>query len=535
MLRPSTPSLILPRIAPAFARFASNAPNVHNHAASTNPTHPTSGPTSSSSSGSSGSSSNKSSQPAKASSVQSAEQLLRQPVPLFSDPTSTRTTGPASLLSYPLTQVTRLSNGLRVASESSGGETATVGIWIDTGSRYEDEKSNGVAHFLEHMTFKGTSRRSKQSLEMEVENLGGHLNAYTSREQTVFYAKVFKGDVGQAMDILADIVQNSKVEEDDVERERDTILREMKEVDGQLSEVIFDRLHATAYRGTALGRTILGSENNIQSITRDDIRSYVRRHYTAPRMVIAGAGAVEHGELVQLAEKLFSSVPSAPPAGEEPYMEPARFTGSDLLTRFDDMPLAHVALGYQTAGWTDPDNFPLMIIQTMLGNWQKEVHGGMHSSSKLVSNVAKWELAHSISTFNTQYSDTGLFGVYAVAEPTTLNNLTWAITDALTTLCYTVDDVLLAEAKNSLKMNTLAHLDGSTVVCEDIGRQLLTYGRRMHPVEMLARIDAVDRAAVKQAANRFFFDRDHALAAYGPIWELPDYNFIRSRSYFARF
>ena len=530
LLRPAKSSLILPRSTPTLSRFASNAPNMQNHAASTNQAHATSSsssPSSSNKSSSSGSSSKSSSQ--------SVDQLLHQPVPLFSDPTSTRTTGPSALLSYPLTKVTTLSNGLRVASESSGGETATVGIWIDTGSRYEDEKSNGVAHFLEHMTFKGTSRRSKQSLEMEVENLGGHLNAYTSREQTVFYAKVFKGDVAQAMDILADIIQNSKVEEDDVERERDTILREMKEVDGQLSEVIFDRLHATAYRGTALGRTILGSENNIQSITRDDIRSYVRRHYTAPRMVIAGAGAVEHGELVGLAEKLFSSVPSEPPAGEEPYMEPARFTGSDLLTRFDDMPLAHVALGYQTAGWTDPDNFPLMIIQTLLGNWQKEVHGGMHSSSKLVSTAAKWELAHSISTFNTQYSDTGLFGVYAVAEPTTLNNLVWSITDALTTLCYTVDDVLLAEAKNQLKMNTLAHLDGSTVVCEDIGRQLLTYGRRMHPVEMLARIDAVDRAAVKQAANRFFFDRDHALAAIGPIWELPDYNFIRSRSYFARF
>ena len=218
-------------------------------------------------------------------------------------------------------------------------------------------------------------------------------------------------------------------------------------------------------------------------------------------------------------------------------MEPARFTGSDLLTRFDDMPLAHVALGYQTAGWTDPDNFPLMIISDAAGQLAE---GGARRHALVVASLVSTRGqvgagALHLVTFNTQYSDTGLFGVYAVAEPTTLNNLVWAITDALTTLCYTVDDVLLAEAKNQLKMNTLAHLDGSTVVCEDIGRQLLTYGRRMHPVEMLARIDAVDRAAVKQAANRFFFDRDHALAAIGPIWELPDYNFIRSRSYFARF
>lgn len=449
-------------------------------------------------------------------------------------PSFPRTT-PASLANYPTTQISRLSNGLRVASEKGDGETVTVGVWIETGSRYEDEKTNGVAHFLEHMSFKGTSRRSRRSLELEVEDLGGHLNAYTSREQTVFYAKVFKKDVAQAVDILSDILQHSKIDQEDVERERQTILREMREVEGQLEEVVFDRLHQTAYRGTALGRTILGSEANIESITRDDIRAYVRRNYTAPRMVIAGAGPIDHSELVKLAEKHFGQVPSSAPQGQEPYMEPARFTGSDILIRQDDMPAAHVALGFQTAGWQDPDNYPLMLIQTMLGTWEKSVHGGMHSSSRLVANVAKWELAHSITTFNTQYSDTGLFGIYGVADATTLANLTWAMTDAITTLCYTVDEDLLAEAKNQLKMNMLTHLDGTTVVCEDIGRQLLTYGRRIHPVEVLARIDAVDKHAVKRAANRFFFDRDHALAAIGPIWELPDYNWIRGRSHFARF
>ena len=512
VLRPTAPSLVLPRTSSLLPSSLSRAASTGG-AITAQSSKPSPSPS-----------------PLKVPPLLAAE--LSAPIPLFSTESST---GPSSLLSYPLTKVSQLSNGLRVASESGPGETATVGVWIDTGSRYEDERTNGVAHFLEHMTFKGTSRRSRQKLELEVENLGGHLNAYTSREQTVFYAKVFKKDVAQAMDILADILQDSRVEEEDVERERETILREMREVDGQLEEVIFDRLHATAYRGTALGRTILGSEQNIESITRDDIRSYVRRHYTAPRMVIAGAGAVQHDELVKLAERLFSSIPSSAPDGQEPYMEPARFTGSDILIRYDDMPLAHVTLGYQTAGWTDADNFPLMIIQTLLGSWDKSVHGGMHSSSRLVSNVAKWELASSISTFNTQYSDTGLFGIYAVAEPTTLNNLMWACTDALTTLCYTVDDVLLAEAKNQLKMNMLSHLDGSTVICEDIGRQLLTYGRRMHPVEVLARIEAVDKNAVKQTANRFFFDRDHALAAIGPIWELPDYNWIRSRSHFARY
>ncbi len=241
-------------------------------------------------------------------------------------------------------------------------------------------------------------------------------------------------------------------------------------------------------------------------------------------MVIAGAGAVQHDQLVGLAGKLFGQVPNTPSNGIAPVKQPARFTGSDILIRYDDMPHAYVAYGFPTAGWNDPDNFALMLIQTMLGSWEKSIHGGVHSSSPLVSGVAQYELAHSISAFNTQYSDSGLFGIYAVADPTTLNNLMYAMVKSLSSFSNTVDEALLAEAKNQLKMNMLSHLDGSTVIAEDIGRQLLTYKRRLHPTEVLARIDAVDAAQIKQTARRYFYDRDHALAAIGPIWELPDYN-----------
>ena len=190
-------------------------------------------------------------------------------------------------------------------------------------------------------------------------SIGGHLNAYTSREQTVFYAKVFKKDIPQALDILSDILLNSKISEEDVNRERDTILREMREVDSQLEEVIFDRLHQTAYRNTALGRTILGSEQNIETITRADIKEYITKHYTAPRMVIAGAGAVDHKQLVDLSSKLFAGIPTNPPSNQKVSMEPSLYTGSDMLIRYDDMPLAHIALGYQTAGWRDPVSYYL--------------------------------------------------------------------------------------------------------------------------------------------------------------------------------
>jgi len=406
-------------------------------------------------------------------------------------------------------------------------------VWIDAGSRFETPASNGVAHFLEHMSFKGTGKRTRQQLETEIETMGGHLNAYTSREQTVFYFKVAKANIPQAMDILSDILTNSTYENEAIENERGVILREMEEVADNMEETVFDRLHETAYRGTMLGKTILGPEENIKAITRDQLLDYIKTFYIAPRMVIAGAGDITHDHLVGLAENFFGGVPTK--SKREIYMEPARFTGSDIRVRFDSMPAAHVALGFPIAGWNDPDNFPLLVIQAMLGNWDAKSFGGQYHSSRMISEVAQLDLAHSLQTFNTQYSDTGLFGVYAVVDKLGQDDLMHRITKSVTSLSYHCDPVLLAEAKNRLKMTMLSQLDGSTNVCEEIGRQLLTYGRRIHPAEAVARIDAVDEAAVKNCATRYFYDRCHALAAIGPIYELPDYDWIRRRSYYLRY
>merc|ERR1712142_1151732 len=213
-----------------------------------------------------------------------------------------------TLLNVPPTRVSVLDNGMRVATEDTGSPTATVGLWIDTGSRFETSANNGVAHFLEHMAFKGTSKRSQTDLELEVENLGAHLNAYTSREQTVFYAKCLSEDLERAVEILSDILTNSTFGEQEIERERGVILREMQEVEMNLQEVVFDHLHAVAYQGTPLGRTILGPTGNIKSISRDDLTNYIKDHYKGPRMVLAGAGGVDHGKLCSLAEKYFAKI-----------------------------------------------------------------------------------------------------------------------------------------------------------------------------------------------------------------------------------
>ncbi|TYZ68444.1 hypothetical protein PybrP1_004303 [[Pythium] brassicae (nom. inval.)] len=440
---------------------------------------------------------------------------------------------PAYVLNAPATEVTTLANGLRVASEGSHGETATIGVWIGAGSRYETAQNNGAAHFLEHMAFKGTAKRTQQQLELEIENMGGHLNAYTSREQTVYYAKVFKKDVPRAVDILSDILQNSKLDEAAIERERDVILREMEEVNKQPEEVIFDRLHETAFMGNGLGRTILGPIENIRNLKKADLVDYIATHYTAPRMVVAGAGAVDHAQLVDLAKNAFGGLPTKPKVA--PTLEPVRFLGSDVRIKDDDQPLAHLAIAFEGFSWTSEHAFPLLIMQTLLGSWDRTSGAGINMSSKLGQVVAEKELAHSFMAFNTCYQDTGLFGVYAVADRFKLNDLTWYTMEALVRLVHKTTDEEVALAKTQLKANMLMQLDGSSPICEDIGRQLLTYGRRLTPAEIFARIDAVDAAAVRVAADEVINDKEHALAATGPIYELPDYNFIRSRSYWARY
>merc|ERR1712071_728409 len=246
-----------------------------------------------------------------------------------------------TLANAPPTRLSVLDNGLRVATEDSSSPTATIGVWIDAGSRNENENNNGVAHFLEHMAFKGTGKRSQTDLELEIENMGAHLNAYTSREQTVFYGKCLSQDVDKMVEVLSDILQDSKLGEHEIERERGVILREMQEVETNLQEVVFDHLHATAYQGTAPGRTILGPTQNIKSLSRKDLSEFIKTHYQGSRMVLAASGGVQHEQMVKLANAHLGSLPNVYSEGQPPVPDRCRFTGSEIRVRDDDMPFAH--------------------------------------------------------------------------------------------------------------------------------------------------------------------------------------------------
>ncbi|TQS36235.1 hypothetical protein Golomagni_03320 [Golovinomyces magnicellulatus] len=438
------------------------------------------------------------------------------------------------------TETTTLRNGLTVATEHSPwAQTSTVGVWIDAGSRAETDKTNGTAHFLEHLAFKGTGKRTQKQLELEIENLGAHLNAYTSvRVRELMYgvladfvmSSAFNADVPVTVDILSDILQNSKLEPSAIERERDVILRESEEVDKQLEEVVFDHLHATAFQGQPLGRTILGPAENIQSIQREDLTSYIKTNYTADRMVLVGTGGVPHAQLVELAEKNFSGLPTASSTSANSVSKTKpTFWGSEVRIRDDTLPTANIAIAVEGVSWKDPDYFTALITQAIVGNWDKAMGNAPHLGSSLSSFVHRHELANSFMSFSTSYSDTGLWGIYLVTDKLTrIDDLVHFTLREWSRICYDVTEAEVERAKAQLKASILLSLDGTTAVAEDIGRQLITTGRRMPPEEIEREINAITEKEVLSFAQRKLWDRDIAISAVGSIEGLLDYQRIRN-------
>ncbi|KAG8182104.1 hypothetical protein JTE90_018375 [Oedothorax gibbosus] len=430
------------------------------------------------------------------------------------------------VLNVPETKVSRLPNGLQIATEDSGIPTCTVGLWIDAGSRYENEMNNGVAHFLEHMAFKGTSTRTQTGLELEVENMGAHLNACTSREQTIFQAKCLKKDVKRAIDILSDILQNSKYGNSEIEVERGVILREMQEIEMNLQELVFDHLHAAAFQNTTLGRTILGPIENIKSISRKDLVDFKTNHYVASKMVLAGAGGVDHQHLVQFAEEYFGSLKSHGADGAD-FLEPCTFTGSESRLVDSTMPLVHAALAVEGCGWSNPESIPLLIANILIGNWDRSHGSGGNIYSKLANNAGAKNLCHNFLSFNTCYKDTGLWGIYLVSDAKTLNEMIKTVQEEWHRLCTSVTEDEVTRAKNLLLTNSLLLLDGSTPIFEDIGRQMLNYGRRIPLTEMEARIDMINADVVREVCSSYLKKKPLTIAAIGNIENMMDYDVLQ--------
>jgi processing peptidase subunit beta len=427
------------------------------------------------------------------------------------------------------TQITTLPNGFRVVTEPRVGETAAVGVFIGAGSRHEDINNNGVAHFLEHMYFKGTQKRSSKDLEVEYENAGSYMNAHTSREYTAFTSHCLRDDVDRSVDSLADVLLNSRFDPQLIESEKSTIIREMEEVNTNIEEVLFDNLHATAFQGSSLGFTILGPKENILRMTRQQMINYRSTYYTAPRMVLVGVGNVDHSHLVKLGEKYFNQVP-AKSLGATPE---TRYVGSDIQLYNPEIPFMHLAIGFEGPSISSPDILVLNVIQLLIGSYDKAMGIGKHVSTSFCSKIAEKDLARSVVPFNHAYSDTGLFGVHIVSDGgKDTDTLMVSAVSEMTRLCYKVNDIELERAKNLLKSQMLASYEGGlSGVLEEVGRQMLFYGRRPSVAEMFARIDAITSNDVRRVATKYIYDKDPVIASIGKTEESLEYSWLRIHTY----
>jgi len=405
-------------------------------------------------------------------------------------------------------RVTRLPSGLTVVSETMPRvETVSVGAYIAAGTRHEAPEVNGVSHFLEHMAFKGTARRDAAAISREIENVGGHLNAYTAREQTAFYAKVLKEDVALAVDIIGDILTHSVFPPEEIERERGVILQEIGQANDTPDDIIFDHFQETAYPAQPMGRPVLGTEETIRAMTREALTGYMRSHYGPEAMVVAAAGAVEHEALLDLVRRHFADLPASAPAAPEA----SRYEGGEFREG-RELDQVHIVLGFPSVPHGDPMHYPTQILSTLLG-------GGM--SSRLFQEIRERRgLVYSIYSFASPFRDHGLFQIYAGTGEKEAAELMPVTIEALRAVQRDVTEEELARAKAQLRASLLMSLESTGSRCEQLARQIQVFGRVIPVEETKARIAAVTVEQVQQAAAMMFRARP-TLAAMGPAEHVP--------------
>lgn len=389
------------------------------------------------------------------------------------------------------TQISRLANGLRVVTHRMDHlETLSLGVWVGTGARHEPEALHGISHFLEHMAFKGTSSRSARRIAEEIEEVGGELNAATSIETTAYYARVLKGDDDTALEILADILQDSVFDAVELERERDVILQEIAASQDSPDDLVYDLVQDAAYPKQAIGRTILGTPESVQSIRADDLRAYLRKHYAPNRLVVSAAGAVDHDRLCRHAETLFGG--DAQTSDES--VDKAVFAGG---VRSSKKPFeqSHIVIGLEGVAYRAHDFFAAQVLSGLMG-------GGM--SSRLFQEVReKRGLCYSIYSSAWSLSDTGLLAIHAATGSEQMTELVDVVCAELTRLAQDgPNDAEMGRAKAQLKAGLMMGLESSSARAEQMARHIMAHGKLIPKEELIARVEEVSSTQVQALMQR---------------------------------
>ncbi|WP_224815556.1 pitrilysin family protein [Hasllibacter sp. MH4015] len=414
-------------------------------------------------------------------------------------------------------EIHTLKNGLRIVTEHMPGlESAALGLWVSAGGRHERVEQNGIAHFLEHMAFKGTKRRSALQIAEEIEDVGGYINAYTSREVTAYYARVLKQDVALALDLIGDIVLNPVFDPKEIEIERGVILQEIGQAADTPDDIIFDWLQEVAYPEQPLGRTILGPAERVQAFGRADFDRFVGENYGPEQLILSAAGAVDHAEIVRLAEATFGHL--TPVSGTVPM--PGQFAGGEHRV-VKGLEQAHFTLALEAPGYRSDDIYTAQIFATALG-------GGM--SSRLFQEIReKRGLCYTIYSQVGSYDDTGLLTIYAGTSAEDLPELVGLTVDELRRSAETMTEAELARARAQMKAGLLMGLESPSARAERLARLVAIWNRVPPLEETVARVDAVTLAGLKDHAGALGRAGRAAMALYGPVEAAPDLSRVTER------
>lgn len=387
---------------------------------------------------------------------------------------------------------TRLDNGLIVLTDTMRTvETVSLGAWVDVGTRHETPEVNGISHLLEHMAFKGTERRSAQKIAEEIENVGGHLNAYTSREHTAYYAKVLKNDAALAVDIIADILQYSAFDPEELQREQSVVIQEIHQADDTPDDIIFDYFQNTAYPDQALGQPVLGRPDIVRSISSDVLKDYMQSRYTTGSMVLTAAGNIDHDDFVHQVERQFTALRTAP--AQKPTA--AAYKGGDFRQE-RDLEQVHLVLGFDGIAYEDPLFYSAAVLSTLLG-------GGM--SSRLFQEVReKRGLVYSIYSYASAYTDGGLFTIYAGTGEDDVAEMIPVMCDEIRKVTDGLTEDELARARAQLKAGILMGMESTSNRCEQAARHIMSYQRSINAEELVDSIEGVTADGVISAAQRIF-------------------------------
>jgi predicted Zn-dependent peptidase len=401
-------------------------------------------------------------------------------------------------------EVTRLSTGLTVVTDSMPHlQTASLGVWIGSGSRDEQPDEHGIAHLLEHMAFKGTRRRSARQIAEEIEAVGGDINAATSVETTAYYSRMLKADVPLALDVLSDILAEPAFDATELAREQNVIVQEIGATEDAPDDLVFDFLQSMAFPDQPMGRSILGTPQSVCSFKDRNLRAYLSRNYRGPDMVVSAAGAVDHGTVVAEVERHFGRFNG--PAAPAPL--PARFGGGARLEA-RELEQVHIAVALEGLPQRDPNLYSLQVFANVLG-------GGM--SSRLFQEVReKRGLCYAIYAYHAPYSDTGMFGLYSGTDATDVDDLMQVVVDEIAEAAAGITEAEVARAKSQMKAGMLMALESSGARAQQLASQIFAFGRPMPLDEVVGRIEAVTPESTRAAGTALIARARPAIAALGP-------------------